>query len=347
MKSGRRLIYQVGASLGLATMGVSAWAFTHVVSPGETLSEIAKRYISGSVYGSRGSLAKIVALNPEIRDPNFIRVGQQVALASEAAPVLADTSSMKSALTRSPAQNEVAAPEPAPTSAPAVHTGPEFSRFDVSATLAQSRIAATDPTTGGKSVLGSSFSPGLALRWDQHWTSGSKSFLAAKLRKESFATTSTTHTLSGNKPLLYGFGFGAQVLALGKDGALDASIDLDHEAFVRASSVNVITVDSVLVPKLQLAARFGLMESPVLQLSAELKGSYLAPVKTDSYSTKSGYGASAALLWHHERTKYPLFGGLCFDYLNQNTSISKQNYMSAGLQFGFSFDVRDEGGENP
>ena len=318
MKSGRRLFYQVGASLGLATMGISAWAFTHVVSPGETLSEIAKRYIPGRIYGSRGSLAKIVALNPAIRDPNLIRVGQRVALASETAPVLADTE----ALNRSPAQNEVAAPEPAPPSAPAVHQGSEFSHFGVSATFAQSRIAATDSTTGGKSVLGSSFSPGLSIRWDQYWASGSKSFLAAKLRKESFATTSTTHTLSVNEPLLYGFGFGAQVLALGKDGALDASIDIDREALVRASTANVITVDSVLVPKLQLAAHLSLVESQILKLSAELKGSYLAPVKTDLYSTKSGYGASAALLWHHKRAKYPLFGGVGFDYLNQNTSIS-------------------------
>jgi len=86
----------------------------------------------------------------------------------------------------------------------------------------------------------------------------------------------------------------------------------------------------------------GYRSSRIFRVSSELSASYLAPLSTASYSTKSGYAAGAALFLHHERKKNPFFGGLTFDYLSQNTSISTQTYMSVGLKFGFSFDVADE-----
>jgi|GEM_PF-6761773 len=268
MKRGPLCDYKMGASLVLAVMGASAWALTHVVS-----------------------------LNPDITDLNRIRVGQKLTLVSEQMPSLASTETLDATGERSPAQaTDAQGTEPAATHA-------EFSRFDLSAKFLQSRLAATDSSTGGKSIMGSGFSPELSARWGQDWESGFQSFLQVHLRRESFKTTSSTQTLSENTPLLYGFSLGARLLPVGETGALEASIQLDQESFIRAKIVTEITVDSVLVPKARLLLRTSLMRSRIFRIGSELSASYLAPMSMASYSTKSGYdigtglSLALALMW--------------------------------------------------
>lgn len=58
-------------------------ANTHIVVKGDTLSEIAEKYLSGSgfssIYGSNGYLNYLIQLN-NIKDPNRIVIGQKIAL---------------------------------------------------------------------------------------------------------------------------------------------------------------------------------------------------------------------------------------------------------------------------
>jgi LysM repeat protein len=331
MKKAALFLCKAGASLALVGVGTSAWTLTHVVRKGETLSEIASRFVAGRIYGVHGSLAKIASLNPEITNLNRIRVGQKLTVPSEKVSAFARTELPN--VNRSAAQ--------------VTEASAEFSRFEVSAKFLQSRLAATDSSSGGKSTMGSSFSPELGLRWGQHWESGLQSFLAAHFRRESFKTTSVTQTLSDNTPLLYGFALGARLLPVGASGALEASLHLDQESFVRAKSISALTIDSVLVPKAQLLFRTDLRRSRIFRVGSEFYASYLAAVNTASYSTKFGYGAGAAILIHQNRKKQPFFGGIAFDYLSHNTNITRQNYMSLGLKFGISFDIRDEGNDDP
>jgi LysM repeat protein len=62
--------------------GISAKAYglTHIVQKGEALSKLAQKFIPGRVYGPTGSLKKIVALNPHLKNPNVILPGQEVFL---------------------------------------------------------------------------------------------------------------------------------------------------------------------------------------------------------------------------------------------------------------------------
>lgn len=64
--------------VAFAGVTASAWAVTYVVRKGEVLSEIIYRDIPGRIYGKNGNLAKILQLNPEIKDPNKIVDGQKI-----------------------------------------------------------------------------------------------------------------------------------------------------------------------------------------------------------------------------------------------------------------------------
>lgn len=53
-----------------AVSRVLADPFVHEVNPGECLSEIAHEHRPGPVWGSAGSLHKLLSANPEIRNPD-------------------------------------------------------------------------------------------------------------------------------------------------------------------------------------------------------------------------------------------------------------------------------------
>jgi hypothetical protein len=59
------------------------------VQKGESLSEISEREVGRPVYGKRGSLQKLLHLNPQVKNPNYIRVGQWIFVpGTEATPPL-------------------------------------------------------------------------------------------------------------------------------------------------------------------------------------------------------------------------------------------------------------------
>lgn len=71
----------VSFSPALAASHTEANQSVYEVQVGDTLSEICQKWYSGAkVYGKGGALQKIIALNPIIKNPNRIKVGQKIAL---------------------------------------------------------------------------------------------------------------------------------------------------------------------------------------------------------------------------------------------------------------------------
>ena len=63
------------------------------VQKGDTLSGISEREVGRPVYGKHGSLRKVISLNPKVKNPNYIRVGQWLFVPGvPAAPALTETS---------------------------------------------------------------------------------------------------------------------------------------------------------------------------------------------------------------------------------------------------------------
>jgi hypothetical protein len=72
-------------SLFLQTTSVAYAAAEVIVQSGDTLSQIAAGHFPGeSIYGARGSLARVIAANPQIANPHRIWPGQVVQLGGPA-----------------------------------------------------------------------------------------------------------------------------------------------------------------------------------------------------------------------------------------------------------------------
>src|SRR5689334_17663417 len=96
----------------LGGMAASAYAFTYVVKEGDSLSTIAARTLQGRIYGKEGGIQKLVALNPEIENPNFILPGQEIRLAPEDAALASES---PAASEPEPEPEREIASDPAPT----------------------------------------------------------------------------------------------------------------------------------------------------------------------------------------------------------------------------------------
>ena len=311
----------------VACIGASAWAVTYVVRKGDTLSKVIQENIPGRIYGKNGNLSKILVQNPDVKNLDLIFPGQTISLDGHTL-VFSDGSE------RTPAN------ETSQASAPVDSKGAsrEFSRIQLHAAFYQSRLIAIDSANGSRSVLGSAFSPEISSRWEQHWESGFTSFLGAHVRLENFKTTSNVHRLTDTTPTLFGFEAGAKIFSYGSSGVLSGSLALDQESFIRAKSVAELTVDAVSVPKAKLQTGFDWFRSRIFRLGSEFEVSYLAPMSSDTYQTKSGFGLGAALLIRQDTKKTPIFGGVRVQYQKQDTTIARQSYLNAGLTFGFHFD---------
>lgn len=330
-----------------------AFAASYVVKQGDTLSTIAHRNFEGRVYGKNGSLNKLISLNPNLTNPDQIYPGQMLNLSKDELILgHADASKVKiedSMKQKSDPQNGALSPdEKSRTFAQfqdnrqtaSEANADEYSSFQITAGLGQSRLDSTDSSTNAKSVLGSTFSPQIEAKWTQHWASGLRTFLGAGVKKESFQTTSSTHTLSGENPVLTNFELGAAVWSTPSFN-LDLSLGLESFSFFRATSSTQLTFDRVSTPVVGAEVSYKFLQSRVFSLSTVAAAKYLMGSSQSSYDVNSGYGYDLGLILEHagEARKNPFFGGLVYSSINQNTSISTQNYKSAAVVFGFRFDV--------
>jgi hypothetical protein len=312
----------------------TALATVYVVKPDETLSEIAHSMIPGPVWGTRGSLAQVLKVNSNIKNPNLITIGQKIFLPENT--VLQAQTELK-AQERTLA--EVSTPESAASEGKsAVPENSEHTNISLGFGLYQSKLSSTDLSSGGKSILGSAFSPELSVQWNQYWQSGLKTYILGSVRFENYSTTSQTQTVPEHQPTEVNAEIGARVLKLSDRGELGLSLSYAGEPFVRASSITTLALDAVSIPKANISLNYDFYRSVTLKLSAISEVSYLGPASTASYEVKSGVAYALGVRLTEERS-HPIFAELKYSEAFQNTSITNETYSSLGLNFGMSFDV--------
>jgi hypothetical protein len=78
------MIRKTGIALGVLLAGSSAMAYTtYFVKGGDTLSQISADHIGRPIYGTVGSLKKVLTVNPDIRNADKIFVGDELILTKE------------------------------------------------------------------------------------------------------------------------------------------------------------------------------------------------------------------------------------------------------------------------
>tara|TARA_B110001454_G_scaffold218991_1_gene249023 strand:+ start:58996 stop:60039 length:1044 start_codon:yes stop_codon:yes gene_type:complete len=333
------------------TVSYTAEASFYVVRSGDTLSTIAQKNIGEPIYSPNGSLAKIKALNPQIENPNVIRVGDIINLSAKTE--IADNRSQ-----RIPADEEQkiqkSVPEkiedkmscePAVTiqSNPSeevlhslhlqVHTGlTTFSGIDV-ATLANANVVS-------KSDLSARAS------WRQHWTPNFHSDFFAEARSVGLQSISgskslVSENLNSNK---LGLSIGHKA---GERLTIDYGLEYGSEFFIRGASSTLISVESQPIPQFSTQIQYKIYELGSTSLVANLGGSYLGEVSTDNYTVKSGtsyqVGISVVKKMSDQRT---FSAQLAYSDRKQDTSLVLIHEKSVFGTVSFSIPLFEGGGNS-
>jgi hypothetical protein len=104
-------------ALGTLLLVSTAFATTsYIVKNGDTLSQLAKDHIGNPVYGKNGSLKKALVINPDIKNPDKIYVGDELLFTDEG--ILIKRTATKEQIEHAEAENmPTQTPTPTPESA--------------------------------------------------------------------------------------------------------------------------------------------------------------------------------------------------------------------------------------
>jgi hypothetical protein len=297
-------------------LGFSSTIQAYIVKKGDTLSEIAYKYISPKVYGKNSSINKILALNPTIQNPDFLGVNQIINLGvfepsnpsrtvSEAAPPLKRGSG--SALTLTPFYSIL-------------------------------NINSKDNGSGSKSTIASKYYIGVNVSYTQEWTKDFQTAINLKLASINFEKpTSATKTLKDSKKFLSTLGLESNQNL--KDNIyLKLNLDYGKELFVRADSTQDVAVDAINIPSVGAKIYYNIKNIEMFSLG--IAGSYEAkmPAQTDNYDVKFGHkiGTSIYLSQHRGNASDSNFQvELGLSHRKQDTTVSSQTESSVTLGVNF------------
>ena len=131
----------------------------HIVKPGEIFSRIARRHFGKPTYSKHGALAKLIALNPDLENIDFLKPGQRIRLTEELSRPIAAETPTDEVLVNS---NDLIFKK---YSQIVIHPGFKFVRID-----------AVDKTTDADALLLSKSFLEFPISWQQIWSKNVATF---------------------------------------------------------------------------------------------------------------------------------------------------------------------------
>lgn len=315
------------ALIACLVISTSAFALVYVVREKDSLSLIAKKYFHGSVWGENGALEKLIAQNPQIKNPNLIFPGDEVIITVENAPAPEQISEKEPINT-----DTVVAPLPTESGA----------MLEVVPFYAFTGIQATDSATDNPSTIVSSYHVGIDAIYSQQWSEVFKSFIHLKLSSISFSQpTDATRTISDSKLFLSTVGVGGE-MGLSSKVKLKLGVDYGSEIFVKSSSTTNVTMNAIPLTSLHSKLTFQAFQQHEFKLGVSALGSFIFSGKSDSYEINPGvsYGGSIYLEQLDLSARKPKFiTEVGYLGRSQNTSIASQNEYSIFLQIHFFLPI--------
>lgn len=341
-------------ALMLAT--ASAWCANYIVQSGDTLSGIARRHIPGRVYGKQGSLDKLLSVNPQIKNPNLIYVGQNLSIdgvsaplaarpkrapAAEAPAVVEDVGTPLTISEKKPAKMETMAPAPTPSPNASPESNYPLSHLGADLGSQYFKIVAHDPVNGGNATLLSNLSPQLRLGWDLDWNEAWTTRLRFSLVSESMINaTSTTSTITGGDAKTYAFELGA-IRNWGESQRTGFAIGSVARGFARSTSATTVTVDRVQELKFRLNHEFDLFQVKGARFGLGLGAALLSGGTGSGYTTSFGWDGDASLYLRHapKNSSLEIRGEAYFTYGQQNSTIVEQKDQHIGVFLGLAWKL--------
>lgn len=314
------------------------FAITYIVKKGDTLSEIAHKNYSGSVYGKNGSLQKLLNLNPHIKDKNFIKIGKLInlgdfenerGLASEQVNItVAEKPNVIPPVIESKIENK---PQEKIS-----NNKNYLSTVTIAPIVFFTRIDSTDIATNAKALLISNINYGVKFNWEQNWSDDTSTYQELKTAQLSFTDNLTSSTIIENKNVsVSGIGIGAN---FNRTNSISwgAKVNYGQEIYARGkSSSNSVILDSVSVPAASIYARFKLANRGPFALSADLEAKSLLAAETSNYTTSTGTGYVGKLGFSQDKEKYKMGCDLFYKQQQQDSSIMQAIRKDIGLELYF------------
>lgn len=319
----------------------------HVVRHGDTLSQIAQDNLRGRVYGRRGSLAKLLTLNPKLDQNGHIIVGQKIRLGTDAQPGwreshMTPVAANENSHPRTPASEdgrlttaaqgqtpEATVPSGPVALAPIQCAAPTESQSDIdhgaefTVGYQFTTLQSTDGTSGATATLITDRDLNVGAAWKQVWTSGFRSFAAFNVRNVDFsAPTSSTKSLTNPSQTLLGLQMGVDH-QIGERLQLKYSLGYGNQLFMHAVTANSLSVDSVAVPSAALAAHLRFFTVGKTSMGLNASATYLFSGTTDTYSVGSGTALDGALTLKREDQERTM--GVALGYRDRSQSTSSLN----------------------
>ncbi len=307
---------------------VNVLAESYVVQSSDTCSSIARAKLGKPIYGEKGTLKRLAALNPTLQDLNLIYPGQTIQV-GDGAPV--------EPVQEGPPQAIAPQATPASTPEPVVEKAPEKTPervvaeeeyippgIELGLITGMTDLQATSLENGTRATLGSNLNLGVRAAWAHEWSEKFQTSLAWSLSILSFKPpTSTNKTLDSSSHVMQALAVGGSY-RLSESLFLQLSYEMKDQIFITAKDSTTIALDSVSISDLKLGLRWRILEFHRFELGFVPSFSYLFSKASDGYSVHSGQEYAGRIYVSREFAAFILEGSFGLVFRDQNTDLVTQ-----------------------
>jgi hypothetical protein len=333
--------------ISLVLAAPAAWAVTYVVRSGETLSEIASLKIPGRIWGKKGSLARLISLNPHLAHPDRIQPGQEIELGELVSEFTPTPNRKIAAVESTPDDTQlknvyISTGTSSLTPPPGVSdSGIQFARHSELALRPQAfftRLDGVDKTNGAAALVFSDQNYGIGLDWRQMWSESLETFVTLDFRHITMRSVRVGQALQGTSQTNSQMG-GGLTWRLGENWELGAGFFMAQELFFDSSSAGIVRIDAVPVIEPEAHARYAWILPRPLGAGFEATARALLPTSTGAYATQLGSAYSGRVYLEQQLKSFGLKAALYYERASYSSVISGQVRSDVGLQFQAAWTI--------
>ena len=318
--------------LFITTTPMQVHAAKYIVQPGDTLSTaVAEPLNEERIWGKHGVLLKLLKLNPQIKDPDRIRPGDEIELGPFTQKYKAG-----SEIPRAPASTA----EANTTAAPEVQkTSESFS--EVSLKVSQSYLGIRGKETNGtQGVLGASGAFAYEIAWSPHISPVFWIDFSHRSQKISF-DQATTRTLA-SKDQAVSRDFLGLNYKFSNPFRIELQVGQNDEAFYRAADATTIKVEKVSITYSQIGIRYDFIQTA--NMTYAVRGAYrvFLPFHTDYFESTQGSGFFGAFAVEQKLGSFTLLGDVFYSQDQFPVKTISFSAAELGLSLGLKFRFGSE-----
>ncbi|MBL6991179.1 MAG: LysM peptidoglycan-binding domain-containing protein [Bacteriovoracaceae bacterium] len=313
MAVSRIKVYVLLASILYSSLSLGG--LTYTVKPGDTLSEISQDHLPGKIYGPNGSLARLLDLNPQIKNPNLIYPNDQILINNNvelANSVQEDKVLLKQAATTKASTNQ--------TEIVLEDNSKSQWSFDGSALLSLSYLTTTEPNDVKQATLVSPFTYLAQLETTYHWSEKFVSSLNIQLQKASYKKVGTAE-VTNDSSTYFGAHLGSHYLR--GNNRYGALLGIKQRPFATEIADEIFKIGNEWIGNLALNTNLLISESDSLLIYLNLQAGLLLP----GSDIDAGYEVASRIdITNGDLSVFPYF-----NWNQQNTKSTDQDVLEIGV----------------